>query len=60
MSQNGRKKWVSLARKSVSTSRNKVIFQKLDLSVSTNREKISKYKNIVSTRQKVAFHEEFV
>ena len=29
-SENGRKKWFTLARKSVSTSRNKVIFQKLD------------------------------
>ena len=31
------KKLFPLARKSVSTSRNKVIFQKLDLPVSTNR-----------------------
>ena len=50
------KKWFPLARKSVSTSTNKVIFQKLDLSVSINRTKISKYKNVVSTRQKVGFH----
>ena len=39
MSQTGRKKWFPLARKSVSTSKNKVIFQKLDLPVSTNRKK---------------------
>ena len=32
--------WV--ARKSISTSRNKVIFEKLDVPVSTNRTKISK------------------
>ena len=37
---------------------NKVIFQKLDLSVSINRTKISKYKNIVSTRQKVGCHKQ--
>ena len=30
VSKNGRKKWFALARKSVSTSRNKIIFQKLD------------------------------
>ena len=36
------KKWFPLTRKSVSTSRNKVIFQKLDLSVSKNRTKISR------------------
>ena len=30
VSQNGRKKWFPLARKSVSTSKNKVIFQKFD------------------------------
>ena len=41
--QNGRKKkWFPLARKSVATSRNKVIFQKLDLSLFTSRTKISK------------------
>ena len=33
------KKWFPLARKWVSISRNKVIFQKLDLPVSTNRKK---------------------
>ena len=39
-SQNGRKKWFLLARKLVSTSRNKVVFQKLDFPVvSTNRKK---------------------
>ena len=53
VSQNGRKK---LARKSVSTSTNKVVFQKSDLPVSANRKKISKLKNIVSTRQKVGLH----
>ena len=37
VSQNGRKKWFPLARKSVSSSWNKVIFQKLDLPVSTSR-----------------------
>ena len=31
-----------VARKSISTSRNKVIFEKLDVPVSTNRTKISK------------------
>ena len=57
VSQIGRKKWFPLARKSVSTSRNKVIFEKLNLPVSTNRKKkISKQNNIVSTRQKVGFH----
>ena len=35
--QNGRKKLFSLTKKSVATRRNKVIFQKLDLPVSTNR-----------------------
>ena len=50
------KKWFQLARKSVATSRNKVIFQKLDLPVATNRIKISKWNNIVSARQKVGFH----
>ena len=30
VSQNGRKKWFPLARKSVSTCKNKVVFQKLD------------------------------
>ena len=44
------------ARQSVSTSRNIVIFQKLDLLVSTNRTKISRWKNIVSTKQKVGLH----
>ena len=40
VSGNGRKKkWFPLARKSVSTSRNNVIFQKLDIPVSTNRKK---------------------
>ena len=29
-SQNGRKKWFPLARKSVSTNENKVLFQKID------------------------------
>ena len=38
LTKNG-KKWFLLARKSVSTSRNKVIFQKLDLPVSANRKK---------------------
>ena len=37
--QNGRKKWFPLARKSVSTSRNKIIFQKFDCSVPTNKQK---------------------
>ena len=50
------KKWFPQAKKSVSTSSNKAIFQKLDLSVFTNRTEISKLKNIVSTRQKVGFH----
>ena len=36
-----KKKWFPLARKSVATSRNKVIFQKLDLSLFTSRTKIS-------------------
>ena len=40
VSQIRRKKWFPLARKSVSTSRNKVIFQKLDLPFSINRKKI--------------------
>ena len=39
VSQIRRKKWFPLARKSVSTSRNKVIFEKLDLPVSTNRKR---------------------
>ena len=33
------KKWFPQARKSVSTSRNKVIFQKFDFPVPTNRKK---------------------
>ena len=49
------RKWVPLARESVITIRNMVIFPKLDLPVSTNRTKISRWKNIVSTRQKVDF-----
>ena len=32
VSENGRKKWFPLARKSVSTSRKKIAFQKLDFS----------------------------
>ena len=40
VSQNGRKKWFLLARVSTSTSRNKVIFQKLELPLSANRKKI--------------------
>ena len=55
VSQNGGKKWFPLATESVSTSRNKVIFQKLDLPVSTNGKRISNYKNIVSNTQKVGF-----
>ena len=39
VSQIWRKKWFPLVRKSVSTSRTKVIFQKLDLPVSTYRKK---------------------
>ena len=35
-------KWFPLARKSVWTGRNKVIFQKLNLPVSKNRTEISK------------------
>ena len=50
------KNWFPQAKKSVSTSSNKAIFQKLDLPVFTNRTEISKLKNIVSTRQKVGFH----
>ena len=42
VSQNGRKKCFPLAKKPVSTSKNKVIFQKLDLPVSANRTEISK------------------
>ena len=38
--QNGRKKWFPLARKSVSTSRNKIIFQKFDFSVPTNKKNL--------------------
>ena len=53
---NGRKKWFPLAKKSVSTSRDKDIFQKFDLPVFTSRTEISKLKNIVSTRWKVGFH----
>ena len=52
------KKWFPQAKKSVSTSSNKAIFQKLDLPVFTNRTEISKLKNIVSTRQKVGFHQQ--
>ena len=40
LSQNGRKKWCPLTRKSVSTSRNKGFFQKLDLPVSTNNKNL--------------------
>ena len=47
------KKWYPRARTSVSTSRNKVIFQNLDLPVS--EQKSLNEKNIVSTRQKVGF-----
>ena len=47
VSQIGRKKWFPLARKSVSTSRNKVIFEKLNLPVSTNRKKKSLNKIIL-------------
>ena len=35
------KKWFPLATKPVSTSRNKVIFQKSDLPVSTNGKRIA-------------------
>ena len=43
VSQDGKqKKWFPLASRSVSTSSNIVIFQKLDLPVSKNRTKISK------------------
>ena len=43
VSQNGRKKtWFAPARKLVSTSRSKIIFQELDLPVSRNRTKVSK------------------
>ena len=48
--QNGRKKRFPIVRKSVALRRNKVIFQTLDLPVSTNRTKTSKWNNIVSTR----------
>ena len=47
------KKWFPQAKKSVSTSSNQAIFQKLDLPIFTNRAEISKLKNIVSTRQLV-------
>ena len=42
VSQIGKKKWFPLARKSVSTRRNTVILQKLDLPASTNGKKIFK------------------
>ena len=42
VSQNDRKKWFPLATKSVSTSRNKVIFQKFDLPVYYELKRISK------------------
>ena len=40
--QNGKKKWFPLARRLVATRRDSVIFQKLDIPVSTNRTKTSK------------------
>ena len=39
LSEERRKKWFSSAKKSVFSSRNKVIFHKLDFPVSTNRKK---------------------
>ena len=39
VSENGRKKWFLLARKSISSSRYKIIFQNLDFPVSTSRKK---------------------
>ena len=40
--QNGRKKRFPIVRKSIALRRNKVIFQTLDLPVSTNRTETSK------------------
>ena len=44
------KKWFPLARKSVFTSRNKVIFQNLDLPISTNK------RILFQLNRKVGFH----
>ena len=47
MSQNGRKKTVSLARKSVSTCKNKVIFSKIKFLVSHKQKKKAVNKRIL-------------
>ena len=54
VSEIGRKKWFPLARKSVSTSRNQVTFQKLDLPVSTNERK-SLSKRLILTKHQRRF-----
>ena len=53
VSENERKIWFPPARKSVSTSRSKVIFQKLDFH---EQKKAPKKKNSVSGRQKIGFY----
>ena len=54
VSENGRKKWFPLVRKSVSTIRNKVIFQKIELPLS---EKKSPNKRILfQVDKKNGFH----
>ena len=52
------KKWFPLARKSVSTSKNKVIFQKLNFRYGFHQQKKSpNKKNTVSGKQKIDFHQ---
>ena len=52
------KKWFPLARRSVATSRNKVIFQKVGSPGFHKQNENLKWNNIVSTRQKVGFHQQ--
>ena len=49
-------KWFPLAKKSVSTSKNNVIFQKLDFPVSISRKKITNEKRYGFKRYKIGFH----
>ena len=57
------KKWFPLARKSFSARRNKVIFQKLNIPVSTNRKKFLNKKILFQPDRKsvsASGNEEFV